>query len=181
MMGNLLARFGGFLRRHAAMPSVLLFFAGMFVVSQLSMAVVLEPVGTQRVLELQTTLSPATFAALVEDLFRRGVVEHYIAHYYYDFLHPLWYASLVALLLAGAMNRAGVPASRDGWLAVPFLAGLLDELENALHLYMVIDTANITPWAVWLGNGAALAKWTLLATCLLATAALYLRPRPRSS
>ena len=42
---------------------------------------------------------------------KSGLVEHYLAHYYYDFLHPVWYATLLALLLGRAFDRNGVTAA----------------------------------------------------------------------
>ena len=95
-------------------------------------------------------------------MYRQGTVEAYLAHYYYDFLHPVWYATLLALVLAAAMNRAALSPQANRWLLVPFVAGLLDLLETSLHIYMVIDPANIAPAWVLLGNGAALTMVAVL-------------------
>lgn len=175
-MLSLLDRLLAALRARSSMPSMVLFFAAMFLLSQLSIGVVLEPVGLDRVLQLQTTLSTETFTALVADMYRHGTVEAYLAHYYYDFLHPVWYATLLALVLAAAMNRAALSPQANRWLLVPFVAGLLDLLENGLHIYMVVDTANIAPAWVLLGNGAALLKWALVALTMVAVLVLFARP-----
>lgn len=175
-MNATLARFTAFLREKSRINAVIVFFAVIYVISQASIAVVVEPVGSLTVLHLQTTLSVETFRALVDGLYTRGVVNAYIAHYYYDFLHPLWYAGLLALLLARGFERQAVPAERNSLLLVPFVAGLGDLLENSLHLYMVLDTANISPGRVLAANGAAIGKWTLVAGCIVAILALWLRP-----
>ncbi len=172
---SLLDRFCAMLRTRASMPSMLLFFAGMYLLSQVSIAVVLDPVGIGRMLALQTTLSVDDFRAMVTDLYERDVVEAYLAHYYYDYLHPLWYSTLLALVLAAGMNRAALSATANRWLLVPFMAGLMDIVENSLHIYMVVDTANIAPAPVLIGNGAALLKWVLVGLCLIAVLVLFMR------
>lgn len=171
-----LARFTAFLREQSRKNSVILFFAAVYVVSQASIAVVVDPVGSLTVLHMQTTLSAETFRMLAEGLYERGVENAYIAHYYYDFLHPLWYAGLLMVLLARGFERRGVPPARNGLLLVPVAPGLADLLENSLHLYMVLDTANIAPALVLAANGAALFKWTLIGACIVAIAALWARP-----
>ncbi|MFZ5723932.1 MAG: hypothetical protein ACOY33_09775 [Pseudomonadota bacterium] len=172
---SLIDRFCALLRERAAMPSMLLFFAGIYLLSQLSILFVLQPVGIGQALQLQTTLSPETYGLLVDDLYRRGVVENYLAHYYYDFLHPVWYATLLALLLARGLERHREPARCNRWLLVPYAAGLLELVENGLHIYMVVDTANITAPLVWLANGAGLAKWILVVACVAAVVVLHAR------
>lgn len=170
-------RFCAMLRAGAGKPSMWVFFAGMFLLSQVSIAMVLDPVGIGQVLALQTTLGVEDFRALVADIYQRSVAEAYLAHYYYDYLHPLWYSTLLALLMAAGMNRAGVAAAANRWLLLPFVAGLLDLLENSLHIYMVVDTANIAAVPVMVGNGAALLKWALIAASLLAVLVLFGRHR----
>lgn len=155
------------------MPVVVLFFFGFFLASQLSIAIVLDPVGLEHFLRLQTTLSVELFRALVVDMYQRGVVEHYLAHYYYDFLHPVWYAMLLAVLLGNGMNMSGMSARFNRLLLLPFLAGVLDLIENGLHLYMVMDTANIRASWVWLANGSALGKWALVGTSVSLVLAFY--------
>lgn len=164
---------GGFLRRLAARPAVLWFFVVIACVSELSVFVMLAPVGFESVWALQTTLSTEVFQAQLAGMFERGVAEQYIAHYYYDFLNPLWYCSLVAVLLARGMNAAGLPQSVNALVLLPYVAGLLDEVQNLLHLYMVLDTANVTAALVLLANGAGITKLTLLALCLLALPGLH--------
>jgi len=163
---------GNFLRRIAAKAAVLWFFVAIAFVSELSVFVMLAPVGFDSVWALQTTLSTEVFQAQLAGMFERGVAEQYIAHYYYDFVNPFWYSALVAVLLARGMNAAGVPASASALALLPFLAGLLDQVQNLLHLYMVLDTANVAPALVLLANVAGLLKLALLALCLLAVPAL---------
>lgn len=174
-MGGLMNRVGSYLRRRAGEPAVMIFFGGIFLLSQASIAVVLEPVGFVHALRMQTTLDPGTFRSLVEDMFARGAANAYVAHYYYDFLHPLWYSTALALGLGWLMNRNGMSAAHDGWLLLPYLAGLGDEIENSLHLYMVLDTANIAAPLVLVANGASIMKWAVVALCLAAMAGLGLR------
>lgn len=179
-MRQLPQRLAALLREKSRLDSAILFFLVLFLASQASITVVLQPVGTAEVLALQTTLSAEDFRARVADLHARHAINAYIGHYYYDFLHPLWYAGLLALLLGRAFDRQAVPATRNGWLLLPLLAGALDLVENSLHLYMVLDSANITALRVWLANGAALLKWAIAGGVLIAAAVLFLR-RPRNA
>lgn len=167
------------LRGLSRQPWALVFFAGMFLVSQLSILVVLAPVGFDAVWQMQTTMSADTFSAVLADVYARDAAEDYIAHFYYDFLHPVWYSVLLVLLLGRAMDRAGWPAGRDAWLLIPLLAGVLDQVQNALHFYMVMDTANIAPVLVQLGNGAGLLKMAVIGLPLLALPVLWLSGSPR--
>lgn len=172
----MLERLTGLVRAGSAMPSAIAFFAVIFLVSQGSMMVVLAPVGVAHFIEMQTTLSPARFAMMVADMYERGVETAYIAHFYYDWLHPLWYGGLLALLMARGFERQAVPASRDLLLLSPFVAGLADLVENGLHLYMVVDTGNISPALVLAANGAALFKWAIITACVTAALVMLLRP-----
>lgn len=176
MLTRLLRDFTSLIRTKANRPSVVLFFAGIFVVSQLSISAVVGPVGIGHVLQLQTTLSVDEFTLLVNNMYQRGVESAYVGHYYYDFLHPIWYGGLLALLMGRGFNRQAIPASRNLWLLLPLVAGLADVVENGMHLYMVIDTANIAAGLVLLGNGAALCKWALIALCITWTLAMFVRP-----
>lgn len=172
----MLARLFRLVRTGSAMPSALGFFAVLFLVSQASMMVVLAPVGVAHFIEMQTTLSPARFVTLVENMYQRGVETAYIAHFYYDWLHPIWYGGLLALLMARGFERRAVPAPRDWLLLAPFVAGIADLVENALHLYMVVDTANISTTLVLLANGAALCKWAVITACVTTALVMLLKP-----
>lgn len=170
---------GAFLRRHADRGGVILFFLVIAIFSELSVYAVLQPVGLDAVWTLQTTLSVDVFEAQLADLFARDVAEHYLAHYYYDFLNPFWYSALLALLLARGMNRLGAPASWNALVLVPLAAGLLDQVQNLLHLYMVIDTANVSPLRVLLANGAGVLKLAILALTGLAISAVWVASAAR--
>jgi hypothetical protein len=149
-------------------PQCCCFFLCIAALSELSVYVMLAPVGLGAVWTLQTTLSVPVFEAQLADLFVRGVAEQYIAHYYYDFINPFWYSVLLALLLGRAMNACGVPSRFDGWALLPLLAGVLDGMQNLLHLYMVVDTANVSAALVLAANGAGVLKLCLLAVVVLA-------------
>lgn len=174
------ARLHAGVRALSRQPLALLFFAVLFVASQASITLVLEPVGTGHLLRMQTTLSAAEFSVLAEDLYRRGADGAFLGHFYYDWLHPLWYGGLIVLLMARGFERHRWPPARDGLLWLPVLAGLADLVENALHFYMIVDTAHITQGRVLVANGAAWLKWSLVAAGVTIAATLLLRrPAPR--
>jgi hypothetical protein len=125
-------------------------------------------------LGVQTTLSAERVRAIFAEWDAAGLVDIYAAHYRYDMAHPLWYGVFLAALLARGFDANRVPASRNALLLLPFVAAALDVLENLIHRTFLADRANITPVAVVIGNGAALAKWAIAGGCVVAVTALAL-------
>jgi hypothetical protein len=165
------------LRRHLASWPLIGVCGAIYVVSQVTIALTVHALGADMLL-VQTTLSAEHVRAIFAHWDATGLIGNYAAHYRYDMIHPLWYGTLLAALLAKSFEANDLPASRNAWLLVPFAAGACDVVENLVHLSFLADRANITRGAVLLGNGAALAKWTLTAgaiTAVLVLAATALR------
>ena len=122
-------------------------------------------------------------AAHVQAIFARwdaaGLLPRYASHYRVDMIHPLWYSALLAASLAKGFAAHAVPARWNSLLLLPFVSGTCDIAENLVHLTFLADRANITPGAVLLGNGAALVKWALAASSIVAVAILAITaPKP---
>ncbi len=155
---------------------VLVVFGALFVVSQATLAVIVQPLGAD-MLRVQTTLSAASVQAIFARWDAAGLLPRYAFHYRIDMIHPLWYSLLLAAGLAKGFAANAVPARWNILLLLPFLSGACDIAENLVHLTFLANRANITPDAVLLGNGAALVKWTLAGSGVLAVAILAIRAR----
>jgi len=156
-------------------------FGAIYVVSQLTLAVLLHPIGPRQVFELQTTLSPQVFAKTLQRWERAGLLGTYASHYYLDFLHPVWYSIFLAALLARTFDAVGVSDRWNAVLFVPFLAGSLDVVENLVHVYYLVGGARPTAGPVVLGGLAAITKWGLAAGVLVSVLVLGVRGVGRTS
>ncbi|MFW6066908.1 MAG: hypothetical protein ACOC97_01110 [Myxococcota bacterium] len=154
-------------------------FGGIYLVSQAALGAILQEVGSAEVLQLQTTLSPETFAAILEQWRDAGLLDTYASHYYLDFVHPVWYSALLAALLAKALDANDAPARWNAILAVPFIAGGLDVVENLVHVYYLATGDAPTTGPVVMSGLAANTKWTLAGLSLAAAAALGVRAMER--
>ncbi len=164
------------LRRRLDSWRILALFTALFVVSQATLAVIVQPLGAD-MLRVQTTLSATHVQAIFARWDAAGLLPRYAFHYRVDMIHPLWYSTMLAAGLAKGFAAHAVPARWNFLLLVPFIAGACDIAENLVHLTFLADRANITPVAVLLGNGAALMKWALAAVSVIAVAFLAIRAR----
>jgi len=155
---------------------LILIFGALYVASQATIAVIVHPLGAD-FLAVQTTLSVDHVREIFERWQTAGLLGTYAAHYRFDMIHPLWYSTLLAALVAKGLEATRAPAARSLLLCVPFAAGACDVIENLVHRSFLADRANITQAAVWLGNGAALTKWSLVVFCLALIGLLALHSR----
>lgn len=162
------------LRRTLGSTRLLLASAALFVASQVSIIAILQPLGPANVLRAQTTFSKETLLAIVEQWQRQGVLGSYHQHFLLDVIHPLWYALLLAALLARGLDRQGLPERWSTVLLLPFFAGALDLAENALHLLFLSDLGAVTQQLVTLSALAANLKWVSIVVSI----ALVLALRP---
>ena len=166
-----LSRARAFLGRR---PPILVFGA-IYLVSQVTIIRILDPLGTDTVLRLQTTFSPETFAAIKAAWIEAGLIDSYWRHFLFDFPHPVWYGLFLSSILAGGLNFARMPHKYDALLLVPFVAGTCDFVENSLHVWFLLDPAMVAnPW-VAISGAFTNVKWLLFLPSFVAAAALYLK------
>ncbi len=150
-------------------------FAAIYLVSQAAILAILDPLGTDKVLQLQTTFSAETFAAIKAGWVQAGLLENYWRHFLFDFVHPLWYGLFLASLLAGGMNFAGMSSRYDPVVLVPFVAGACDFVENSVHVWFLLDPTMVAnPW-VPISATFTNIKWFLFLPSFVIAAALYQR------
>jgi hypothetical protein len=163
------------IRRLAGSLPVILISGLLFVVSQSILAWYFHRVGAGMALRLQTTLSSETFRAIVTGWQLTGKTALYLDHFYFDTFHPFWYSVFLSLLLARVFVANGVPRRYDFVLLLPFVAGALDLIENALHLWFLADLGRATAVPVALSGTASIVKWVLAAGGTVTVGVLALR------
>lgn len=155
---------------------LILVFGLIYFVSQAAIAVIVHPLGADMLI-VQTTLSDEHVREIFARWATAGLLDTYASHYRFDNIHPLWYAMLLATMLAKGFSANGVPARFNVLLLLPFVAGACDVTENLFHQSFLADRANITAAHVLMGNGAAIVKWLLALGCLLGVGALGVRAK----
>lgn len=164
-------------RRRTASARVVTLSGCVYLVSQLIIAHILDPLGPLEVLRAQTTLDPS----VVETIFARWRAEHlmdaYVRHYFLDFVHPALYAVFLGSSLSLLLDRNRLPDAWNVLLLMPIVAALCDLVENLSHVAFLADGANLTPAWVVISGVAAITKWLLAAGSLASIALLALRAR----
>lgn len=161
-------KYASFIRQQLNKPQFLLVFGIIFLVFQSVIAYIINPLGSEKVLQLQTTFSVTTFQQIISEWRAYGLLPHYFQHYYLDlFLHPLAYSLFLATALAMVMNRSEVSTQYNFVLFLPFLAGTGDIFENVMHLLLLTHTELINAFMVGLSACFANGKWLLCGVCLV--------------
>lgn len=162
-------------RRRTASARVVAVSGCVYVVSQLLIAHVLDPLGPLDVLRVQTTLDPS----VVQQIFARWRAEHlmdaYVRHYFLDFVHPALYAVFLGSAIALLLDRNRLASRWNAILLLPFGAALCDLFENVSHVAFLVDGTNVTPRWVAASGLAANTKWLLAGASIVLIAILAAR------
>ncbi|MFO7862960.1 MAG: hypothetical protein R6U85_03085, partial [Salinivirgaceae bacterium] len=94
---------------------------------------------------------------------RRGI---FIITGIVDFLYPLIYGPLLALLLSRFVNNLDCTISGKLIILVPFVAVLFDYIENAGIIFMIADYPNMNIAIAWLTSIAGILKWLVTGVCI---------------
>jgi len=137
-------------------------FGLLFIISQLSIAMIISSLGPENMLTLQTTFSKEVFKDILEKWGSEGI-QTYKKHFYIDFFHPFIYgiflSSFFAFLTAGLRKK-----SLKLYLVVfllPLIAGLCDIIENTLHLILLSNIDNLSEIMIWISAAFCNLKWLL--------------------
>lgn len=164
-------------RRRTASLRVVAISGGVYLVSQLIIAHILDPLGPLDVLRAQTTLDPAVVAGIFARWRAEHLMDAYVRHYFLDFVHPALYAVFLGSSLSLLLDRNRLSAAWDVVLLLPIVAALCDLIENASHVAFLAADACITPTWVVVSGVAALTKWLLAGGSLTLIGVLALRAR----
>lgn len=135
------------------------------------------PAGAPGILALQLAFSRERFLAVLA-AWGPDAAGFYVTGMWLDYLYPAAYALALAGWIARlGRDRTGAPGAWGRFLfRLPLAAGLLDWLENSLHLVVLMLPA--VPGAgalVWAASLAAALKWSLAGISLLAVLGLAAR------
>ncbi|MFZ5883786.1 MAG: penicillin acylase family protein [Chloroflexota bacterium] len=126
------------------------------------------PPGAPTIFDLQLAFTAEKFQSVLA-AWGEPNVRDYVSGMWLDFLYPLAYALALSSWLAVLTHRPDHPPARLTLtlFSAPFLAALLDYIENSLHLLM-LTVLHETPAAlVFLASLAAAVKWTLAGLAIL--------------
>lgn len=164
-------------RRRTASVRVVAVSGCVYLVSQLIIGHILDPLGPLDVLRAQTTLDPSVVVAIFARWREQHLMDAYVRHYFLDFVHPALYAVLLGSSLALLLDRNRLSDAWNVVLLLPILAALCDLVENVSHVAFLADGANMTPTWVVASGLAAIAKWVLAGGSIASIALLALRAR----
>jgi len=130
------------------------------------------PEGTPGMLDLQLAFSGARFDEIVTRWNETGMLEMERRNLWIDLLFPLTYSFLLFGLLGALSLPSGARPGRGLTLllAFPFVAGLLDWLENGLQIFLLGQGSARSTLLIRLSSTAAAVKWALLVVSILAIA-----------
>ena len=129
--------------------------------SQLAIGAILEPLGIDRVMRLQTTLSAEVMTSVLNGWRDAGLIHWYTRHFYVDFFHPVFYVTMLIALLSRLLSDGNFPPKWNLLLLVPVTAGAMDIVENIFQLMFVADPASLTSAAAFVSGAATMTKWGL--------------------
>jgi hypothetical protein len=120
------------------------------------------PAGAPGFAALQLSFSPARFAEILTIWGPENALR-YQSSMWADFIFPASYAVFLSSMLVWLSRTR----AKHTWLEkllwfAPFVAGLMDYVENVLHLILLSNGAPYGAGLVLLSSGAALVKWLLL-------------------
>ncbi|MBC7260834.1 MAG: hypothetical protein H5T63_02375, partial [Chloroflexi bacterium] len=123
-----------------------------------------RPPGTPGVVALQLAFSAEAFQSIVKQWGESGVQAYRVSTLYVDSWFPLVYASLLASLIALLTHKLGRVLDKATLLffTLPFVATLLDWVENALHLILLRNPDHFSPMLVLIASLAAAIKWGII-------------------
>lgn len=151
----------------ARMPTFLLVTAVIYLVSQVTIMTVVHPLGPFTVLNLQTTFSVDQFLSIINSWESQGLMKYYNEHYFYDNVHPVWYGFFLSSGLAATFHRDGTDAKYRKFLALPFIAGICDMIENHSHHLFLSDLSYLNQFTISISAFFCYIKWILFAGTIL--------------
>lgn len=143
---------------------LVMLFAGIYIVSQAIIIVLLEQVGSDQAAKLQLFGFTADYYLETFNSWESaGTMAFYKAHLFIDAVHPIWYTLTLSALLALSMNGKELDHKHNRLLVLPMLVGLCDTLENSIQLVFLSDPSYVTvvdPLPL-ISTLLSLTKWTL--------------------
>jgi penicillin amidase len=146
-----------------------------FLFSRLAAGLATLPPGAPSIFDLQLAFTPQRFQFVMEQ-WGEAAMQNYVTGMWMDYIYPVAYSLALAGFIAWLTVCPNQSPAR--WhlilFSLPLIAGLLDWVENSLHLLM-LAVLHATPSAlVFIASLAAAIKWILAAVSILAILLLLL-------
>lgn len=171
------------LRQQLGRTWIIVLFAIAYVISQLTILIILGPI-EHAMLKLQLSgFSAADYVVVFSAWEASGDMAYYRAHFILDDVHWIWYSVLFTALLCWLFDRSEIPSNRNWFLLLPLASGLLDWYENRLqHVFLSsTDLAMIFDPLPLYSTLASDLKWMLALTYMGATIVLAARLKMNSN
>lgn len=165
------------IRSSLAQPWLIAVFGVAYLVSQITIIIILGPID-EEMITLQTTgFSAADYVEVFSSWQASGEMAIYKAHFILDDPHPIWYAGLFTTLLCWLFLRLNVADKHNWLLFTPVASGLLDWYENRLqHIFLSSsDFSNIVDPLPMYSTLASDVKWILALVYIGLSAVLLIR------
>ncbi|MHC1605514.1 MAG: hypothetical protein ACXQTP_06065 [Candidatus Methanofastidiosia archaeon] len=111
-------------------------------------------------IEFQLVFSKEAFISVIDQWGVEGV-QRYVNTLWIDYIFPVAYAiflsSFIALLTSKLYKKPG--SFHIILFILPLIAGVLDWIENTLHLVLLADTSNLSESLIFLASMIASIKW----------------------
>ena len=131
------------LRQQLGRSWIIVLFALAYVISQVTILVILGPI-EHSMLKLQLTgFSVADYVSVFSAWEASGDMAYYRAHFILDDVHWIWYSVLFTAVLCRLFDCLEIPSSRNWFLLLPLASGLLDWYENRLQ-HVFLSSADLT-------------------------------------
>ena len=128
------------------------------------------PAGTPGIIQLELAFTEGNFSSIINQWSEAGTLQVQERNLWIDLLFPVAYAVFLSSLLAFLTVRPdGEPSPGLMLLLIqPFIAGLLDWVENISLLLLLRDTSNLSESLIFLASTVASFKWILILVSALA-------------
>lgn len=145
---------------------VVVLFGVLYLISQIIIGDILHDMGPLKFIKAQTTFSKSAYVEQVREWQKAGLMEDYRLHFYFDFLHPVWYSLFLSAWMSLVFNLNRLSNRYNGILVLPFMAGAMDLVENCFHVRFITSLETISSWMIVVSALASNLKWALSIICV---------------
>lgn len=120
-----------------------------------------RPLGTLGIIEFQLSFTEEKFSNIINQ-WGIDTVNYYVKNLWIDYIYPIMYAVFLSSSIALLTKKKHVDPSKFYIIlfTLPILAGVLDWIENTLHLILLHDINNLSKLLIFLAAITASIKWS---------------------
>ena len=165
------------LRRELGRTWVIVLFGTAYLVSQVTIIIILGPIEDAMIKLQMTGISVTDYTSVFGVWEASGDMAFYRAHFLLDDIHWVWYTIFFTALLCRLFDRFEISSERNWFLLLPLASGLLDWYENHLqHVFLnSVDFRTIIDPLPLYSTLASDVKWVLALLYLGTTIVLLAR------